>query len=74
MTFANPFDVVANGVPSPKIRPSILEDAPLNVEWPEVYAGKGGVVTNDRNVISSIVLGFPSIDPDRIAVIGRQWW
>ena len=42
VTFDNPFDVVTNGVPSPKIRPSILEDVPLNVEWPEVYAGNGG--------------------------------
>ena len=35
---------------------------------------EGGVTMYDRSDVSSIVLGFPSIDPDRIAVIGRQWW
>src|SRR5215831_6296239 len=63
----------------------ILNAAPANVAWPEVYEGNGGVkltcsegsgllrgAPNGAQVGSGIVLGLPSSAALRMATMGRQ--
>src|SRR5437667_5967919 len=66
-------ELVAKGMLSePKKAASTVAAAPLNVLWPEVYSGKGGVTSSGVQVGSLVVSGLPSISALRMAVMGRQ--
>src|ERR1700682_3052369 len=69
-------DVTENAVFSPNAAARIDAADPLTVECPEGYSGCGGVPvvasSNGVQSASTSVAGFPSMSPDRIAVMGRQ--
>src|SRR5262245_19103354 len=46
--------------------------APLNVLWPETWAGNGGVVRMGVQARSAVASGLPSASAWRMAVTGRQ--
>jgi len=46
--------------------------APLKVLCPDIYSGKGGVVTSGSHWGSAVVLGLLSVSAWRIAVTGRH--
>ncbi len=57
----------------PKKRARTNAADPLNVEWPLVYDGKGGVPIRGVQAASPTVSGLPSLSPSRIPVTGRQY-
>src|SRR5687767_9904008 len=58
----------------PKNAARTAAPAELNVLWPEVYSGKGGVARSGVHPASFSVSVRASRSPFRIAVIGRQKW
>ena len=63
---------VMDATEPPKKSASTVAAAPLNVLWPEVYSGKGGVISRGVQFTSGSVAGFPSVSAARMAVMGRQ--
>src|SRR5262245_30774092 len=56
----------------PKNEASAAAAAPLKVLWPEVYDGKGGVLSSDSQFGSAASDSFFNAPAARIAVTGRQ--
>jgi hypothetical protein len=59
-------------VAAPKVAFRTAAAAALNVLWPLVYSGNGGVVSSGRQAGSAARFELPP--PSTIAVIGRQKW
>src|SRR5687767_13125913 len=58
----------------PKNAARTAAPAALNVLWPDVYSGNGGVTRSGVHSASFTVSSRGSRSPLRIAVIGRQKW
>src|SRR5579871_1835406 len=73
VTPGTPSEVTVKRTPSASQKSaSTAAAAPLNVLWPDVYDGKGGVSSSGDHSLSASVSGLPSASAWRIAWTGRH--